>query len=150
MAGGIKKKDIQVLNNYDTREKDPVSFCPFCLEHGLCELLGPRILKPNEPVPEDYDQWRSCVGCGRTIPLYPPKFASEIEDVIESFDNPYDAGRSVLGNENKKKLTRRQKEIKSLKREADKQKDPEIRAALKRGLDVQIIEDSIIDSVLDV
>ena len=143
MAGGIRKKDTQILDSYDTRDKDPMSFCPFCLEHGLYEMLGPRILKPNEAVPEDYDQWRSCTGCGRTIPIYEQKLESEIEDVIESVDNPHDISQTIIGNENKKKLTPRQKEIKRLKDEADKQKDPEIRAALKRGLHVQMIEDSM-------
>jgi hypothetical protein len=103
----IKKKDIQILHSYDTREKDSVSFCPHCLEHGLYEVLGPRILKPNEPVPEDYDQWRSCVGCGRTIPIYEQKFESEIEDVVESVDNPHDISQTIIGNENKKRSKRK-------------------------------------------
>lgn len=104
MAGGIKKKDRAGWIGGDSyqREYKPISFCPHCLEYGLYELLGPRILKPNEPVPEDYDQWRSCVGCGRTIPIYEQKFESEIEDVVESVDNPHDIGDSILGNENKK------------------------------------------------
>jgi hypothetical protein len=49
-------KDIQVLDNYDTKDRVPVSFCRFCLEQGLYEMLGPRMLKPNEPIPEDYEQ----------------------------------------------------------------------------------------------
>ena len=45
MVGGICKKDIHVLTSYDTNEKAPISYCPFCLEHEFYELLGPRILK---------------------------------------------------------------------------------------------------------
>ena len=90
MAGGIRKKVIQMLPIYDTKEKEHISYCPHCLEFGIYERIGPRILKPNEPVSDDYDQWRSCVGCGRTIPVYEQILQSEIEDVIESVDNPHD------------------------------------------------------------
>jgi hypothetical protein len=82
-------------------------------------MLGPRMLKPNEPIPEDYEQWRSCVGCGRTIPIYEQKLESEIEDVVESVDNPHEIGLKILGNQNKKKLTQHQKEIKRLKDEGN-------------------------------
>jgi hypothetical protein len=140
--GRIKKKDIQVLHSYDTREKDPVSFCPFCLEHGLYEMLGPRILKPNEPVPEDYDQWRSCIGCGRTIPIYEQKFESEIEDVVESVDNPYDIGQNILGNENKKK-SKRKSDMQRLKERIELEKDDDIRRELIMGKNVNLLYDSI-------
>lgn len=124
MAGGICNKDIHVLTNYDTSEKEPISYCPFCLEHGFYELLGSRILKPNELTPEDYDQWRSCTGCGRTIPIYEQKFESEIEDVIESVDNPYDMGPTVLGNENRKRKGRKT-DMQRMKERIEKEKDPE-------------------------
>jgi hypothetical protein len=129
--GKIKKKDIQILHSYDTGEKDPLSFCPFCLEHGLYELLGPRILKPNEPVPEDYEQWRSCIGCGRIIPIYEQKFESEIEDVVESVDNPHDIGLSVLGNENKRRKGRKS-DIQGLKERIEREKDPDIQKEINR------------------
>ena len=134
------KKGLQVLASSDSREKDPVSFCPFCLEHGLHELIGPRILKPNEPVPEDYDQWRSCYGCGRTIPIYEQKLESEIEDVVESVDNPHDMGQSLLGNDNKKRKGRKS-DVQRLKERIEKEKDPDIKLELRSGHEVTIIED---------
>jgi hypothetical protein len=135
----IKKKEIQILHSYDTKEKDPVSFCPFCLEHGLHELLGPRILKPNEPVPEDYEQWRSCAGCGRTIPIYQQKLESEIEDVVESVDNPHDVGLSLLGNENKRRKGRKS-DIQRVKERIEREKDPDIKQELRKGNNVRIIQ----------
>lgn len=141
MAGGIRKKRVSIVPSYDTRESDPLSFCPFCLEHGLYELLGPRILKPNEPSPEDYDQWRSCVGCGRTIPVYEQKFESVIEDVVESVGNPRDIGPTLVGNENKKR-NRRKSDIQRLKERIEREKDEDIKLELKQGKTVEIIEDS--------
>ena len=142
MAGGIRKKLVNVVPSYDTRETDPLSFCPFCLEHGLYEILGPRILKPNEPLPEDYDQWRSCAGCGRTIPVYEQKFESEIEDVIESADNPHDVGPTVVGNENKKRKGRKS-DIQRLKERIEQEKDEDIKRELTSGNIVTVMEDSL-------
>ena len=139
--GGIKKKDIQILDISDTSERNPASFCPYCLEHGLYELLGPKILKPNEHVPEDYDQWRSCYGCGRTIAVYEQKFESEIEDVVESVQNPHDVGESMVGNENKKKRVKKT-DIQRLKERIEREKDDDIKRELRMGNSVTIIEDS--------
>ena len=131
-----------MLDSYDTKAKDPISFCPFCLEHEIYELLGPRILKPNEPVPEDYEQWRSCYGCGRTIPIYEQKFESEIEDVVESVDNPHDIGPTVVGNENKKRK-RIKSDMQRLKERIERKKDDDIKRELMMGNIVTVTEDSL-------
>ncbi len=141
--GGIKRKEIQVLNNHYTNEKDPVSFCHECAKDGIYSVLGLRILAENEKPAEDYYNWRQCKICTTIFPIYETKTESKLEDFVETSNDPFGQGKTMMGNENKKKLTPRQKEIKRLKDEADKQKDPEIRAALKRGLDVYIIEDSM-------
>lgn len=44
-----------------------------------------------------------------------PECAKEIDNVVDTVDNPFDVGSVVLGNENKKKLTGRQKELQRLK-----------------------------------
>ena len=141
MAGGIRKKVIQILPRYDTKEKEQISYCPHCLEHGVYELLGSRILKPNEPVPEDYDQWRSCVGCGRTLPIYEQKFESEIEDIVESVDNPHDVGLSIVDSDNKMKRSKKS-DTQRLKERIERIKDEDIKRELRMGHTVEIREDS--------
>lgn len=141
MAGGIQKKDVHMLASCDTSEKEPVSYCTHCLEFGIYEILGPRILKPNEPVPEDYDQWRSCTGCGRTMPIYQQKLESEIEDVVESVDNPHDKALCVLGNENKKRRERKG-DIQRINERIEREKDEDIKRELRMGNTVQIMENN--------
>lgn len=141
MAGGIFQKDIHVLGPKFIQEVDKNVFCPYCQEAGFYERLGKRILKPNEPVPEDYENWLQCTACGRVSPKYILKYESELEDVVDVVENPFDVDNVVVSNENLKKLSPRQKEIKKLIDRIIKEKDEDIKRELMKGNTVEIIQE---------
>jgi hypothetical protein len=59
-------------------------------------------------------------------------------------DNPFDENRSiVLGLDNKRKLTGRQRDLEKLRERIANEPDADIREALKRGAIVTIVEDSM-------
>jgi len=132
MAGGIIQKEIKCLDSSFTQDILKNVSCPYCEEHGFYERLGPRILKPNESVPEDYDNWKQCTACGRVSPTYILRYESELQDIVDVVENPFDVGPTVLGNENKKKLRGRQKELKKLKDRINKEKDPDIAEEIRK------------------
>lgn len=84
-------------------------------------MLGPRILKPKEPALEDYEQWRSCLGRGKTIPIYKQKFESEIEDVVEC---------------------KRKPDMQKLKERIEREEDNDIRRELRMGHSVETMDDN--------
>lgn len=61
---------------------------------------------------------------------------------VETSDNPFDSGKSITGLGNKKSANGNQKE-RQRQLEWIEEKDPNIKAELKKGNIVQIIEDSL-------
>lgn len=62
----------------------------FCLtRYGFQVPLRNRIYPEGEPVPKDKDQWRQCHDCGTIYPIYELQKESQIKDVVETVDNPF-------------------------------------------------------------
>jgi hypothetical protein len=142
MAGGIRKKDRVGWIGGDSyqREPEPISYCPHCRKHGLYEKLGSRILKPGEVMSnEEYEKWRQCTGCGMIFPIYETKIESKVQDFVETSDNPFDQGKTILGNDNKKRSKR--SDMQKLKERIEREKDSDIKRELRMGHTVEIIED---------
>jgi hypothetical protein len=76
-------------------EPEPI-FCPWCENRGYRVLLGPKILMPNEPRPQDYEDWLQCPTCYELIPIYEMPKEETIKDSIETIDNPFESGKFQL------------------------------------------------------
>jgi hypothetical protein len=97
----IRRSHIEIVDfnegDYiDDNDDTKKSYCKHCLEYGFKVPLKNRIYQ-NEPIPVDHDQWRQCHECGLIVPVYELQKESEIKDVVETVDNPFDIGKSFLG-----------------------------------------------------
>lgn len=148
--GTIKIKDTAgIIGEYDD-DDEPRRFCPHCLEHGLYKILQERVYKPTkpnepkQPLPRDHDEWLMCYHCGKVYAKWSTQKEDRLKQFAENIDSPFDSASNITGLDNKRTaLTPIQKQRKKQLEEADKQKDPIIRAALRKGLKVEIIEDSL-------
>ena len=59
---------------------------------------------------------------------------------VETSDNPFDSGKSLIGLDNNPRKTPRQKELQRKKERIDKEKDSDIKQELKKGNNVEIID----------
>jgi len=141
-----KKKHIGIIDSNDI-EQERIRFCQNCLEFNFRQLLGPRVIMPGETKQPDHELWSQCPACGAIYGTYETKIESKIQDFTEISNNPHDQGKVIVGLYNvtkgKSKQTDLRRRIKRLKEEIDKEKDPDIKAELKKGLTVtKIVEDS--------
>jgi hypothetical protein len=86
MSRVFHQEDINEL--YDDEREDIV--CPYCENKGYRALLGPKILMPGEPRPEDYDSWLECPRCYQVIPIYEGLKEETVSDTIETTESPFD------------------------------------------------------------
>lgn len=116
-------------------EEGSIKYCPHCKEYGILNKLQPRILKKDEPIPPDYDEFIQCYSCGNIVPIYESHHESEIKDSLETLDNPFEGNASHFETTKKRKY----KDRRSNKYLDD---DPDIAAEQKRyGSDnVRIIQ----------
>jgi hypothetical protein len=104
------------------------------LEYGFREILGPKILLKGEAKLTDYDKWLQCLACGHIYPVYEAKIESKLEDFVEVSSNPFDEGKAIVGLGNKKPQNKYQKERQKLLERIDKEKDEDIKQALRKGI----------------
>ena len=64
-----------------------------------------------------------CYQCGKVYAKYETKRESSIKDFVESEDNPHNIGKTLIGLDNKKRLTPTQKERKRKLEEIEKEKN---------------------------
>lgn len=135
-----KDRGIRALSD-PIPETEKISYCPRCLKFGAQIILGERIYKSDEPYREsDKELFRQCPDCGKIVPTHETKKESELEGFVETSDNPFDEGKSIVGLDNRLPKSKIQKERKRLVDRA-KEKDSEIRRELLKG--------NIIDSIQD-
>jgi ribosomal protein S27AE len=134
----IKRKNTYGIIEGDSDDRPKISYCPRCLESGYYEVLGKRILMPDEEVPRDYDSWSQCPTCGLLLAKHEQKYETELEESVDTLDNPHDMGKEILGLDNKRPRTKREKERKRLLDKANREKDSEIRIEIVKG---NVIED---------
>jgi hypothetical protein len=127
--------EIVDFNEGDNDNDDSIkSYCKHCLQFGFKVPLKNRIYPDNEPIPLDHDQWRQCHECGLIVPIYELQKESQIKDVVETIDNPFDIGTSFLGidkrtsvgGKNARKKRERQKQL-------DDIKDDDLKRELAKG-----------------
>jgi hypothetical protein len=64
-------------------------------------------------------------------------------DFVETSSNPFDHGKSIVGLGNKKPKNRYKKQRQKLLDRIEKEKDSDIKAELKKGNIVEIIENGL-------
>ena len=120
------------------------AYCKKCFQLARrLSVLQPRYypdLKPNEPLPQDHDNWRECYTCGTIYPTYNVKVESRLGTAVGSVPlNPFDRdvgymetvgqGEAGLGRLPKDK----QQERKWKAEELDKVKDLDARRLANSG-----------------
>ena len=71
------------------------------------------------------------------------KHLSKLESFALPSNNPYERRDLIVGLDNKRKRTSREKELKKLKEQIEKEQDLDIKQELKKGNIVKIIESSL-------
>lgn len=104
------KVGVVDFSDDEYREDEPKSFCKYCLDYGFQVPLRNRIYPEGEPVPADKDQWRQCHDCGTIYPVYELEKESQLKDIVETTDNPFDSGIEFLGIDSRKSRKKRQRE----------------------------------------
>ena len=128
----IKRRDkVGIIDSSsdEFRDDDEVRYCPHCLDYGFKEKLRPRIYPANEPVPSDADNWKMCHECGSIYPVFELEKESQIKDVVETTDNPFDSGKSFLGIDSRKLRMKKRKQKDSF----DYIEDDDVKRELKKG-----------------
>jgi hypothetical protein len=93
-----------------------------------------RIYPQGEPVPVDYYNFLQCYECDSVYEVYELEKESQIKDVVETVDNPFDIGisfpgidkRTSVGGKNARKKRERQKQL-------DDITDDDVKRALAKG-----------------
>ena len=73
-----------------------------------------------------------------TFLIYLLKKESEIKDIVETSDNPFDQGRNVVGLDNKN--CKKENKFEKLRKEIEQEKVLDIKQELIKGNIVEIIE----------
>ncbi len=116
--------------------------CPHCLEYEIHNKLKPRILKKGEVKPPDYDQFVQCWECGNIFPIYQSYPESEIKDSLETTSNPFENSESIFLSTDSRATQRRKGKKRKSRFKIGEHQDPEIQAAIDKGLAVNILYDS--------
>lgn len=126
----IHRRDkVGIIDFASEYEIEPESkfLCKHCLEYGFEIPLGPRIYSDNKK-PADHDQWLQCHECGTIYPVHEVEKQTEIKDVVETTDSPFDSGRDFLGVDSRKTRMKKRKE-----HDYDYINDDELKRELKKG-----------------
>jgi hypothetical protein len=137
---------VLTADDIDHYEEDEPIFCPFCLERGYKIRLGPKILMPNEPRPDDYENFLECATCGWICPIYQLEKEASIKDSIETIESPFDNKTIIESLPKRVSKTGKKIAVRGIKRKRDKNKmhdDPEINELMRiYGDRVKVVHDS--------
>jgi hypothetical protein len=81
---GKDKMKIKKIGKSE-EEKDPISYCPSCLEYGIYSVLQERIYLPGQPIPYDYDLWKQSHNCCLLVPIYEAKRRINVARLCRNF-----------------------------------------------------------------
>jgi hypothetical protein len=130
----------RIVGADNANEEEEVFYCPNCELHGFRQKLGVKIIPLGESKPADWDQWKSCHGCGHTYALHQLKKEARVGPFTDPKD-PNDVQGYIIGLNNKRRMTRREKEMQSIRNRIDEEPDEDIKQELRKGNTVTIIED---------
>jgi hypothetical protein len=84
-----------------------------------------------------------CYHCGKLYAKWETKTQDRLKQFAENIDSPFYSSKNIVGLDNKKKTTDIQKQRQKQKERIEQEPDPDIKRELKKGLHVDIIEDSM-------
>ena len=128
----IKRRDkvgIVDFSDEEFRDDEEFRYCSHCEQYGFKEKLGPRIYPANEPTPADKDQWKMCGVCGTIYAVYELEKESQIKDVAETIESPFESGSEFLAIDSRKSRKKRMKD----KDEYDYIQDEDLKRELRKG-----------------
>jgi hypothetical protein len=130
----IRRSHIEIVDfgegDYiDDNDDTKKSYCKHCLEYGFKVPLKNRIYQ-NEPIPVDHDQWRQCHECGLIVPVYELQKESEIKDVVETVENPFDIAKNEFLGIDSRASAKKRKTQRDKQKELDDIKDPDLKREL--------------------
>jgi hypothetical protein len=123
-----RKSRLGIVDFSEDKEDEKISYCKECLKFGFSVPLKNRIYPNNEPIPPDHESWKMCYECGSLVPVHELQRESEIKDVTEPTNNPFDQGKEFLGIDSRKARNKREKQ-----NQFDDIKDEDLKRELKSG-----------------
>ena len=127
--------------DFNANDVGKIRECPHCLEYEIHNTLKPRILKKGEIKPPDYYQFIQSHECGNVFPIYETHFEPKIKNPVQTTENPFENESIFLSTDSR--ATQRTKGKKRKSRfKIGEHEDPEIQAAIAKGLAVNILYDS--------
>ena len=126
-----------------SEEEIETSWCPMCKKRGYLVQLGPKILMPNEPRPDDYDHWLECSNCMWLCPIHIIPDEATVKDAIKKQETPFESKPNVE-SAHKRRKSKTREVSRHINKHIRKTKDPEIAQAIKQvGEDnVKVLYDS--------
>jgi hypothetical protein len=94
----LTAEDID-LEDYDNE----TIYCPACLDRGYTNAIGSKILMPNEPRPDNYEDLWECAVCSLNGDASQIAKEAEIKDAIELQESSED-NRTVIESINKREF----------------------------------------------
>ena len=89
--------------DYSEEEIETI-WCPMCKKRGYLVQLGPKILMPNEPRPDDYDHWLECSNCMWLCPIHIIPDEATVKDAIEKQETPFESKPNVESAHKRRKI----------------------------------------------
>lgn len=133
--------DMPIVGEYES-DGNEIYYCPECSkgEYGMQKRLYSR-LDYNE---SDKDLWLQCTkSCGKIFGINELQRQSKLESFTVPPQMPYEPRNMVVGLDNKRKKTPREKELKRLKERIEREEEPDIKRELRKGNIVTKILDSV-------
>ena len=133
----LTEEDIE-WDDYD----DTVIFCPTCLNRGYQNRIGPKILMPGEPKPENYEDFWECAVCGLSGDISQLAKEATVKNAVETVESPQDDKLKLATAHKRRKPTR--KVTRHINKHIRKTIHPDIALAIKQvGEDnVKVLHDS--------
>lgn len=108
--GQIRKKEsVGIIDSGD--DEDPIRYCPNCTYPSI---LQESIDMRNEPKATDHDEWLQCRECWELVHISEAKTESKYSDVVETSDNRFSKGKTIVGFDNKRTKTQHERQINGL------------------------------------
>ena len=129
-----ENKGIAIITD-PTADNEDIQYCNECSEYRKKNVrLVPLIHLDSDPLPPDYEDFKSCPVCYAKIPIYEVRTEGILFSDLEPIKSPFDFGNVEMKGLHERGLSNRIKQIaKKNKSKSDYSKDPEIQQEIKDG-----------------
>lgn len=86
--------------------------------------------------------WKQCHDCGQLVPIYEAKKESMLQDFVETVDNPFEQGKSIVDLGNKGTKNKYQKIRERLQERIENEPKLDIKEEIRKGNIDKIIDNS--------